>query len=86
MACDRSSENNISVTFEKLSITSSDQTSNQTKYNGENPPPLHSQILSAIHKIRKSKNRADVKIRKKSIKPMAQVLMEAALQLIYLNY
>ena len=67
MACDRSSENNISVTFEKLSITSSDQTSNQTKYNSENPPPLQSQILSAIHKIRKSKNRADVKAVTKKI-------------------
>ena len=61
MACDRNSEKDISVAFEKLSITSSNQTSSQTKYNSENPPPLQSQILSAIHKIRKSKNRADVK-------------------------
>ena len=61
MACDRNSEKDISVAFEKLSINSSNQTSSQTKYNSENPPPLQSQILSAIHKIRKSKNRADVK-------------------------
>ena len=60
MACDGSSDKDISVAFEKLSITSSDQTSSQTKNKGENPPPLQSQILSAIHKIRKSKNRADV--------------------------
>ena len=69
MACDRNSEKDISVAFEKLSITSSNQTSSQTKYNSENPPPLQSQILSAIHKIRKSKNRADVKaITKRIIK------------------
>ena len=61
MACDRSSKKDISIAFKKLSITSSDQTSSQTKYNSENPPPLQSHILSAIHKIRKSKNRADVK-------------------------
>ena len=67
MACDRSSEKDISVAFEKLSITSSDQTSSQTKNNSENPPPLQSQILSAIHKIRKSKNCADVKAITKKI-------------------
>ena len=61
MACDGSNEKDISVAFEKLSITSSDQTSSQTKNNSENAPLLQSQILSAIHKIRKSKNRADVK-------------------------
>ena len=61
MACHGSSEKDIRVAFEKLSITSSDQTSSQTKHNSENPPPLQSQILSAMHKIRKSKNRADVK-------------------------
>ena len=47
--------------FEKLSITSSVQTSSQIKNDSENPPPLQSQMLSAIQKIRKSKNRADVK-------------------------
>ena len=61
MACHGSSEKDIRVAFEKLSITSSDQTSSQTKHNSENPPPLQSQILSAMHKIRNSKNRADVK-------------------------
>ena len=61
MACDGNSEKDISVAFEALSITSSDQRSSQTKNNCENPPPLQSQILSAIHKIRKSKNRDDVK-------------------------
>ena len=61
MACDGSSEKDISVAFEKLSMTSSDQISSQTKSDNENPLPLQSQILSAIQKIRKSKNRADVK-------------------------
>ena len=67
MACDGSSEKDINVAFEKLSITSSDQTSSQTKNNSENTPPLQSQILSAIHKIRKSKNRTDVKAITKKI-------------------
>ena len=52
MACDESSE---------ISITSSDNTSSQTKNDSEYPPPVQNQILSAISKIRKSKNRADVK-------------------------
>ena len=87
MACDESNENEISVGFEKLSITSSDQTSCQTKSYSEYLPPVQSQILSAIRKIRKSKNRADVKaITKKSIKPVAQVLKKAALRSVYLNY
>ena len=64
MACDGSSEKDI-----KLFITSSDQTSSQTKSNSENSPPLQAQILSAIYKVRKSKNRADVKtITKNKIK------------------
>ena len=67
MACDESTEKDISVVFEKLSITSSNQTSSQTKNSSENPPPLQSEILSAIHKIRKSKNRADVKAITKKI-------------------
>ena len=67
MACDGSSEKDISVAFEKLSITSSDQTSSQTKNNNENPPPLQSQILSAIHTIRKCKNRANFKTITKKI-------------------
>ena len=78
MACDESSE---------ISITSSDNTSSQTKNDSEYPPPVQNQILSAISKIRKSKNRADVKATtKKSIKPVAQVLMKTALRSIYLNY
>ena len=60
MACDGSSEKDISVAFEKLSITSSDQTSSQTKNDSEYPPLAQSQILSEIQKIRKSKNHADV--------------------------
>ena len=39
----------------------------QTKNNSENPLLLPSQILSTIHKIRTSKNRADVKVIKKTI-------------------
>ena len=78
MACDESSE---------ISITSSDNTSSQTKSDSEYPPPVQNQILSAISKIRKSKNRADVKATtKKSIKPVAQVLMKTTLRSIYLNY
>ena len=57
----------ISLAFEKLSITSSDQTLTQIKNDSENPPPLHSQILLAIPKIRKGKNRADVKAIAKKI-------------------
>ena len=67
MECDGSSEKDISLVFEKLSITSSDQTSSQTKNDSEYPPPVQSQILSAIQKIRKSKNRADVKAITKKI-------------------
>ena len=67
MACDGKSEKDTSVAFEKLSITSSDQTSSQTKNNSENLPPLQSQILSAIHKIRKIKNCANVKAITKKI-------------------
>ena len=64
---DGNSEKDITVAFEKLSITSSDQTLSQTKSNIENPPALQSQILSAINKIRKSKNRADIKAIMKKI-------------------
>ena len=67
MECDGSSKKDISLVFEKLSITSSDQTSSQTKNDSEYPPPVQSQILSAIQKIRKSKNRADVKAITKKI-------------------
>ena len=59
MACDGSSEKDISVAFEKL--LSHHQTSSHIKSDNENPPPLQSQIKSAIQKIRKSKNHADVK-------------------------
>ena len=67
MACDGSSKKDISVAFEKLSIASSDQTSSQTKNDSEYPPPVQSQILSAIQKIRKSKNRDGVKAVTKKI-------------------
>ena len=59
MASDGSSEKGISVAFVKLSITSTDQTSSQKKKKIENPPPLSSQVLPAIEKIRKCKNCAD---------------------------
>ena len=61
MPCDGSSGKDISVAFEKLFITSSDQTSGQTKNDCKYPPPAQSQKLSAIQKIRKSKIRVDVK-------------------------
>ena len=67
MACDGSSKKDISVAFEKLSIASSDQTSSQTKNDSEYPPPVQSQILSAIQKIRKSKNRDGAKAVTKKI-------------------
>ena len=57
MASDVSSEKGISVAFVKLYITSTDQTSSQKKKKKiENPPPLSSQVLPAIEKIRKCKN------------------------------
>ena len=59
MACDGSSETDVSVAFERLSITKSDRRSSQIKNNIENS--LQSQIVSAMHKIRKSKNRDDIK-------------------------
>ena len=58
MACDGSS---------KISITTSDNISSQTKHDSEYPPSVQSEILSAIQKIRKSKNRADVKAFTKKI-------------------
>ena len=54
MSCGGSSEKDISVVFEKLFVTSSDQTSSQTKNDSEYPPPVQSQILPGIQKIRKS--------------------------------
>ena len=87
MAYDRSNEKEISVAFEKLSIVSSDQTSSQTKNNSEYSPPVQSQILSAIRKIRKIKTVLMLKqLLKKTIKPVAQVLMKAASRSIYLNF
>ena len=67
MTCDGSNEKEISVAFEKLSITSSDQTSGQTKNDSEYSSHLQIQILSVIRKIRKSKNCADVKAITKKI-------------------
>ena len=68
MACDGSSGKGISVAFEKLSVTSSDQTSSQIKKDSENSPPLQSRIVCNT-KIRKSKNRGDIKsITKKIIR------------------
>ena len=40
MTLEGSSEKDICVAFEKLSINSSDQRSSQTKNISENPPPL----------------------------------------------
>ena len=67
MASEGNSEKDISVAFEKLSITSSDQTSSQTKNDSEYPPPVQSQILSEIQNIWKSENHADVKAVTKKI-------------------
>ena len=52
MGHDGSSEKGICVAFEKLSITSLDQTSSYTKNNSENPPLLLTQILPAMQYIR----------------------------------
>ena len=57
----KKNEKDINVAFEKLFITSSNQTSSQIKINSEDLPPLQSHMLFAIHKIRKSKNMSDVK-------------------------
>ena len=57
MTCDGNSEKDISI----------DQTSNQTKSNSEDPPPLQRQILSEIYKIRKNKNHAAIKTVTKKI-------------------
>ena len=57
----KKNEKDINVAFEKLSITSSNQTSSQIKINSEDLPPLQSHMLFVIHKIRKSKNMSDVK-------------------------
>ena len=69
MACDGSNEKETSVAFEKLPITSSDQTSSQTINDSEYSPPVQSQILSAIRKIiKKMLNvEADVKAITKKI-------------------
>ena len=58
MACDGSS---------KISITTSDNISSQTKQDSEYPPSVQREILSAIQKIRNSKNRADVNVITKKI-------------------
>ena len=93
------------VAFEKLSITSSDQTSSQTKNNSEKlsitSPDQTSSQTKAIVKIHflcrikyslQYRRLEKVKIvlmlkqlRKKSIKPVTQVLIKAALRSIYLN-
>ena len=52
MGHDGSSEKSSSVFFEKLSITSLDQTSSYTKSNSENLPLLQIQILPAMQYIR----------------------------------
>ena len=51
MACDKRNEKDINIASEKCCITSSEQTSSQTKNDSEYPPPVQSQILSAIQKI-----------------------------------
>ena len=85
MACDGSSEKDISVAFEKLSITSSDQTPSQTKKD------IH--LLCRVKYCLQYRRLEKVKtvlmlnqLLKKTIKPVAQVLMKAALRSIYLNY
>ena len=68
MECDGSSEKDISVALEKLSITSSDQTSSQTKNNSENPPPLQSQKYCQQYiRLEKVKIVLDVKVITKKI-------------------
>ena len=45
----KKNEKDINVAFEKLSITSSNQTSSQIKINSENRPPLQSHMFFVIH-------------------------------------
>ena len=58
MACDGSS---------KISITTTDNILSTKKHDSEYPPSVQSEILSAIQKIRKNKNRVDVKAITKKI-------------------
>ena len=75
------------VAFEKLSITSSDQTSSQTK----TIVKIH--FLCRIKYCLQYRRLEKVKIvlmlkqlRKQSIKPVEQVLIKATLRSIHLNY
>ena len=53
MACGGSNEKGISVAFEKLSITLSDQTSSQTKSDSEYSPPVQSQYCLQYGRLEK---------------------------------
>ena len=86
MTIDGSCEKGISVAFEKLFITSSKQTSNQTKTNNEIAHPLQSLYFLQSLGLEKAQIMLTLKqLRKKSIKPVAQVLMIATLRSIYFS-
>ena len=53
-----SSVKDIFVAFEKFSVSSSNQASNQIKNDGENLAPFQGQVFSAIHKV--GKNHAQI--------------------------
>ena len=87
MACDGSIEKYISVAFEKISITSSNQTSGQTKKIVKIHLFYRVKYYLQYTKFEKPKIVLMLKqLRKKSIKPVAQVLMKTILRLIYLSY
>ena len=67
MACGGSNEKDLSVALKSFLLPH--QTKHQVKQKNDSayPPPVQSQILSAIRKIRKSKNRTDVKAITKKI-------------------
>ena len=86
MTIDESCEKGISVAFEKLFITSSKQTSNQTKTNSEITHPLQSLYFLQNLGLEKAQIMLMLKqVRKKSIKPLAQALMIATLRSIHLS-
>ena len=87
MACDGSSEKDISVAFEKLSVTSSNQTSSQQKTIVKIHLLCRVKYYLQYIKLGKAKIVLMLKqLRKKSIKAVAQVLMKATLRSIHLNY
>ena len=87
MACDGNNEKDISVAFEKLSVTSS--TKHQIKQKTIVKMHLLCRVKYYLQYIKLGKAKIVLmlkQLRKKSIKAVAQVLMKATLRSVYLNY